>query len=109
MSEQIISLTEFKASDYERLSIVSVAQVYRLCKTRHYQCQHLTHTKTNPTQVAIGERRKPHPQGRPCYFPVVETDKKGKRRKRYPYKAMMTPYEKLTLFKTINEQGQKKA
>ena len=86
---------------------------------------------------------------RPCYFPVVETDEKGKQRKRYPYEAMMTPYEKLTtledwqgylnsditvkqleayanemtdneaaeqlekarctLFKTINEQEQKRA
>lgn len=86
---------------------------------------------------------------RPCYFPVVGTDKKGKQRKRYPYEAMMTPYEKLTtlegfegylrpevtlkqleafanemtdneaaeqltsarhiLFKTINEQEQKRA
>jgi len=32
---------------------------------------------------------------RPCFFPVVTVDKEGKQRKRYPYKAMMTPYEKL--------------
>lgn len=32
---------------------------------------------------------------RPCYFPVTETDDKGKQRKRYPYDAMMTPFEKL--------------
>lgn len=33
---------------------------------------------------------------RPCFFPVVIIDAKGKARKRYPYKAMMTPYEKFT-------------
>jgi len=33
---------------------------------------------------------------RPCFFPVVIIDAKGKSRKRYPYKAIMTPYEKFT-------------
>ena len=33
---------------------------------------------------------------RPCFFPVVSLDAKGKARKRYPYEAMMTPYEKFT-------------
>lgn len=32
---------------------------------------------------------------RPCYFPETITDDKGKQRKRYPYSAMMTPFEKL--------------
>jgi len=32
---------------------------------------------------------------RPCFFPIVTIDAKGKQRKTYPYKAMMTPYEKL--------------
>jgi hypothetical protein len=32
---------------------------------------------------------------RPCFFPEVTTDDKGKQRKSYPYKSMMTPYEKL--------------
>jgi hypothetical protein len=32
---------------------------------------------------------------RPCYFPQVYTDKKGKQKKRYPYSSMNTPYEKL--------------
>jgi hypothetical protein len=33
---------------------------------------------------------------RPCFFPVVTIDAKGKTRKRYPYEAMMTPYDKFT-------------
>ncbi len=32
---------------------------------------------------------------RPCFFAEIETDNKGKERKRYHYKNMMTPYEKL--------------
>lgn len=33
---------------------------------------------------------------RPCFFPVVRMDAKGQSRKRYPYEAMMTPYDKFT-------------
>lgn len=32
---------------------------------------------------------------RPCYYPVVTIDKRGKQKKQYPYQSMMTPYEKL--------------
>ncbi|MBT7723961.1 MAG: hypothetical protein HN739_14040 [Gammaproteobacteria bacterium] len=31
---------------------------------------------------------------RPCYFPSIITDSKGKQRKKYHYRDMMTPYEK---------------
>jgi len=32
---------------------------------------------------------------RPCFFPEIEIDAKGKARKRYRFQSMMTPYEKL--------------
>jgi len=32
---------------------------------------------------------------RPCFFPEVTLDDKGRQRRRYPYQAMNTPYEKL--------------
>ena len=32
---------------------------------------------------------------RPCYFPTIVIDDKGKQRKKYHYDMMMTPYEKL--------------
>ncbi len=32
---------------------------------------------------------------RPCFFPEIHTDDQGQQRKRYPYKHMMTPYDKL--------------
>jgi transposase InsO family protein len=37
---------------------------------------------------------------RPCFFPETITDAKGKERKKYRYKDMMTPYEK---FKSVPE------
>ncbi len=40
---------------------------------------------------------------RPCFFPVPKVDDKGKEKKSYPYKAMMTPYEKL---KSLNDAQQ---
>jgi hypothetical protein len=32
---------------------------------------------------------------RPCFFPEIKIDAKGKQRKAYPYRNMMTPYDKL--------------
>jgi len=32
---------------------------------------------------------------RPCFFPKIRTDEKGKERKTYPYQNLMTPYDKL--------------
>ena len=40
---------------------------------------------------------------RPCFFPIVKIDVKGKQKKTYPYEAMMTPYEK---FKSLPEAKQ---
>lgn len=40
---------------------------------------------------------------RPCLFPTLLTDPKGKQKKKYEYKNMMTPYEK---FKSLSEAGQ---
>lgn len=37
---------------------------------------------------------------RPCFYPEIEVDQKGKERKKYHYRDMMTPYEKL---KTLPE------
>ena len=40
---------------------------------------------------------------RPCLFAEIITDDKGRQRKRYPYKLMMTPYEK---FKSLDTAEQ---
>ena len=40
---------------------------------------------------------------RPCLFATIEVDKKGKQKKKYQYKNMMTPYEK---FKSLPDANQ---
>ncbi|RLA55297.1 MAG: integrase [Gammaproteobacteria bacterium] len=40
---------------------------------------------------------------RPCFFPVIKTNAKGKQVKTYPYEAMMTPFEK---FKSLDDAHQ---
>lgn len=47
-----------------------MAHIYNLRKCPRYRECHLRYTKTSPVQVAIGERRKPDPQGRPGYLRV---------------------------------------
>ena len=39
---------------------------------------------------------------RPCFFPEIVTDAKGRQRKRYRYEQMMTPYEKLKSLPSAN-------
>ena len=40
---------------------------------------------------------------RPCYFPTITTDDKGKQRKKYHYDKIMTPYEKLKSIDKAND------
>ena len=61
---------EYKRTEYERLSSISVAHIYNLRQERHYRECFVNYTKTNPVKVAIGERRRPQPIGRPGYLRV---------------------------------------
>lgn len=61
---------EFHDARYERLARLSVAQLYRLRKSRTYRQRRVAYQPTRPTQVAIGERRRPDPQNRPGYLRV---------------------------------------
>lgn len=54
--------------EYARLATLSVAHLYNLRHSRRYRERVLTYTKTRPTAVPIGERRRPDPQGRPGYL-----------------------------------------
>jgi transposase InsO family protein len=58
----------YHKTEYERLAKISVAHIYNLRKRRHYRECWMSYTKTRPVQVAIGERRRPGPQGRPGYL-----------------------------------------
>lgn len=61
---------EFGDQRYQRLARISVAHLYRLRQSRSYRQQRVRYEKTRPTAVAIGERRRPDPQGRPGYLRV---------------------------------------
>ncbi len=105
---------------YQRLATISVAHLYNLRQQPKYQQQRQVWTKTRPSGIPIGERRAPAPNNRPGYLRVdsvhqgdqdgmkgvyhinavdcvtqYEGVAKGRQRKRYPYRLMMTPYEKL--------------
>lgn len=61
---------EYGQVEYERLASISVAQIYRLRKQAAYRQRRLRFSKTRPTPVSIGERRRPEPKGRPGYVRV---------------------------------------
>lgn len=64
------SYTLFGEAAYERLAEISVAHLYNLRHSGPYRRVRVHFTKTRPTPNAIGERRRPHPDGRPGYIRV---------------------------------------
>jgi hypothetical protein len=63
-------LNEFSDIRYERLKDISVSHLYNLRHTRQYTSHSLTHTKTNPVKIPIGERRKPDTKGKPGHLRI---------------------------------------
>jgi transposase InsO family protein len=61
---------DFGDRRYERLARISTAQLYRMRQSRTYRQRRIVYQPTRPTQVAIGERRAPQPEGRPGYLRV---------------------------------------
>ena len=61
---------EFQDPQFERLAKLSVAQLYRLRKSRTYRERRVKYEATRATKVSIGERRRPAPNGRPGYLRV---------------------------------------
>lgn len=55
---------------YERLSTISIAHIYNLRNSQFYQRQRRHFSKTQPTKVNIGERRKPNPNGKPGFIRI---------------------------------------
>jgi len=60
----------FGKLEYERISQISVAHLYRLRTTRLYQTNCLTFKNTQAVQRNIGERIKPEPNGKPGYIRI---------------------------------------
>jgi transposase InsO family protein len=57
-------------SEFERLAAISNGHLYNLRNSQRYRERRLNYTKTRPTAVAIGERRKPSPQGQPGFLRI---------------------------------------
>lgn len=55
---------------FKRLKNISVSHIYNLRNTRQYLSLAKFFTRTEPTKVNIGERRRPDPQGKPGYLRV---------------------------------------
>jgi transposase InsO family protein len=60
----------FGKTEFERLAAISVAHLYNLRKSSRYRERLRTYTKTRPTAVSIGERRRPEPSGQPGFLRV---------------------------------------
>ena len=60
----------FAKAEFERLSAISVAHLYNLRKSSRYRERLRTYTRTRPTAVSIGERRRPDPSGQPGFLRV---------------------------------------
>jgi len=55
---------------YGRLAAISVPHIYNLRKSQAYRKRRIAYQKTRPVQIAIGERRKPTPEGKPGYLRI---------------------------------------
>jgi hypothetical protein len=60
----------FGKPEYARLAQISVSHLYNLRIGLPYRKHAAGYLPTRPTTVSIGERRKPHPQGRPGYLRI---------------------------------------
>src|SRR3989338_702526 len=55
---------------FRRLSAISVSRLYDFKQDPRFREKVLHYTKTRPAQVAIGERKKPYPEGKPGFLRV---------------------------------------
>jgi len=102
----------FEKTEYERLKNISVAHLYRLRSTPRYHERSIVYSKTNPTKVPIGERRKPEPSGKPGYLCVDTVHQGDKDGKKGVYHINMvdivTQYEYVGAVEAISENFMKK-
>jgi transposase InsO family protein len=61
---------EYGQAEFQRLAAISNGHLYNLRRNPRYRLQRKNYQKTRPSAVAIGERRRPDPGGRPGYLRV---------------------------------------
>lgn len=97
----------FHRPECERLAALSVSHLYNLRQTTTYRRRCLVVGKTKPAGVAIGERRRPAPQGRPGYLRVdtVHQPERDGVKSVYPINAVdeVTQWEVLGCVAKISE------
>lgn len=64
------AFTVFGDPAYERLATLSIAHLYNLRRSAGYRRQRGHVEPTRPTRVAIGQRRRPQPNGQPGFLRV---------------------------------------
>jgi len=103
---------DFSKTEYIRLKDISISHLYRLRTTDRYKFRAKTFTKTHPTKVKIGERRKPEPKGKPgylCVDTVHQGDKEGEKGAYHINLVdMTTQYEFVGSVEAISEKYMKK-
>jgi hypothetical protein len=62
--------SEYGQAAFERLSKISVAQIYRFRNIEAYRKKNASYQPTRPVAIPIGARRKPRPEGRPGYLRI---------------------------------------
>jgi len=60
----------YQRPEYARLAAISNGHLYNLRRHERYRERLLHYSKTRPTAVSIGERRKPRPEGRPGFLRI---------------------------------------
>ena len=93
---------------YQRLAYISVAHLYNLRRTKTYQRQRCTLTKTRPRAVNIGTRRKPCPNNQPGYIRIdsVHQGDQDKRKGVYHINAVdeVTQFQVIVTVERISER-----
>lgn len=103
---------KFGKGEFATLQNISVAHLYRLRKTMRYREKVKIFSKTNPTKVPIGERRKGEPHGEPGYLCVDTVHQGDKEGEKGVYHInctdMVTQYEYIGAVEAISESNMEK-
>jgi len=98
----------FSDDRYQTLATISVSHLYNLRASKTYQLQRRSFEKTKPRHIAIGEKRKPHPNGQPGYLRIdtVHQGDQDKQKGVYHINAVdeVTQFEIVLSVKKISEQ-----
>lgn len=99
--------TLYGQTEYQRLATISVSHLYNLRQSTTYQRQRCTLTKTHPTSIPIGQRRKPIPNNQPGYIRIdsVHQGDQGKRKGVYHINAVdeVTQFQIVVTVERITE------